>query len=315
MVGKKLSVPEVTGRLGVARQVVYRWHDAWQAGGIAALASKGPAGRKAKLAPVQTERVVEALLEGPAAHGYKTQLWTLPRGAALIEALTEVRYHPGHVWRLLGAMGFSCQRPERRAVERNEPAIRQWKRVQWPAIKKKAHRQGRLIVFIDESGLSTRPTRVRTWAPRGQTPLLQETFNWKSLSIIGGLALLRFYFQIHSGSIKGPQVVEFLQHLQRHLPGKLLILWDGASIHRSALVRDYLASLGGRIRVERLPAYAPELNPVEYMWGHLKTHEIANLISTQAWELSFEATAALRKMRRRPSIITACYGQAELWPV
>lgn len=162
--------------------------------------------------------------------------------------------------------------------------------------------------------MSTRPTRVRTWAPRGQTPLLQETFNWKSLSIIGGLALLRFYFQIHPGSIKGPQVVEFLRHLQRHIPGKLLILWDGAAIHRSALVRDYVASTRGRIQVARLPAYAPELNPVEYMWGHLKTHEIANLITTRASELSLEATAALRKMRRRPSIITACYTQAELWP-
>jgi transposase len=180
--------------------------------------------------------------------------------------------------------------------------------------KKKARRQCRLIVFVDESGLSTRPTRARTWAPRGQTPLLQETFNWKSLSIIGGLALLRFYFQIHPGSIKGPQVVEFLRHLQRHIPRKLLVLWDGAAIHRSALVRDYVAGTRGRIQVARLPAYAPELNPVEYMWGHLKTHEIANLITTQASELSFEATAALRKMRRRPSIITACYTQAELWP-
>jgi transposase len=180
--------------------------------------------------------------------------------------------------------------------------------------KKKARRQHRLIVFVDESGLSTRPTRVRTWAPRGQTPVLQETFNWKSLSLIGGMALLRFYFQIHPGSIKGPQVVEFLRHLQRHIPGKLLILWDGAKIHRCALVRDYVASTQGRIEMERLPAYAPELNPVEYMWGHLKTHEIANLIATYAWQLSREATAALRRMRRRPSIITACYSQAELWP-
>ena len=180
--------------------------------------------------------------------------------------------------------------------------------------KKKARRQHRLIVFVDESGLSTRPTRARTWAPRGQTPVLQETFNWKSLSIIGALALLRFYFQIHAGSIKGPQVVEFLRHLQRHLPGKLLILWDGAGIHRCTLVRDYVASTGGRLEVERLPAYAPELNPTEYMWGHLKTHEIANLIAKHAWEVSFEATAALRRMRRRPSIITACYAQSELWP-
>src|ERR1017187_329305 len=68
--------------------------------------------------------------------------------------------------------------------------------------KKKARRQRRLLGFVDESGLSTRPTRVRTWALRGQTPLLQETFNWKSLSIIGGLVLLRFYFQIYAGSIK-----------------------------------------------------------------------------------------------------------------
>lgn len=144
--------------------------------------------------------------------------------------------------------------------------------------------------------------------------MLQETFNWKSLSIIGGLALWRFYFQIHAGSIKSLQVIEFLRHLQRHVRGKLLILWDGAPIHRSVLVRDYVASTGGRLMVERLPAYAPELNPVEYMWGHLKTHEIANLVTAQAWELSLEATAALRRMRRRHRIVAACYTQAELWP-
>ena len=144
--------------------------------------------------------------------------------------------------------------------------------------------------------------------------MLQETFNWKSLSIIGGLALWRFYFQIHAGSIKSLQVIEFLRHLQRHLPGKLMIIWDGAPIHRSGLVKNYVVSTRRRIVMERLPAYAPELNPVEYIWGHLKTHEIANLIATKAWELSFEATAALRRMRRRTSIIVACYKQADLWP-
>jgi transposase len=148
----------------------------------------------------------------------------------------------------------------------------------------------------------------------GQTPVLQETFNWKSLSVIGALALWRFLFQIHKGSIKSPQVVEFLKHLQRHVPGKLLILWDGAPIHRSALVARHVASTRGRLRIERLPAYAPELNPVEYLWGHLKCHQIANLIVQECWQLSLEATAALRRMRRRPTIISACYSQATLWP-
>ena len=129
--------PEVARRLGVARQVAYRWKHAWEQGGRAALASKGPAGRKSKLTAEQIHQVTEALLAGPTAQGYKTDLWTLPRVAALIADLTGVEYHPGHVWRLLGASGFSCQRPERRAVERNEKAIRRWKRVDWPALKKK----------------------------------------------------------------------------------------------------------------------------------------------------------------------------------
>ena len=137
MFDKGLSAPAVARRLGVVRQVAYRWLAAWQTGGATALASKGSAGRKARLTPDQAPQVIEALLAGPAAHGYKTQLWTLPRVAALIEELTGVRYHPGHVWRLLGSLGFSCQRPERRAMERDKKAIRRWKRVQWPEIKKK----------------------------------------------------------------------------------------------------------------------------------------------------------------------------------
>ena len=106
------------------------------------MASKGPAGRKSKLTVEQAQQVTEGLLASPSAHGYKTDLWTLPRVAGLIEDLTGIRYHPGHVWRLLGASGFSCQRPERRAVERDEKAIRGWKRVGWPALKKRPADKG-----------------------------------------------------------------------------------------------------------------------------------------------------------------------------
>jgi len=169
-------------------------------------------------------------------------------------------------------------------------------------------------VFIDESGLSQRPHRCRTWSPKGQTPVLQYCFNWKKLSAIAGITWWNFYFELHPGSIKSPQVIEFLSHLKRHIKKKLLVIWDRSKPHRSRLVKDFVAKQSGAISLEYLPAYAPELNPVEYMWGHLKTHEIANLIATQAWELSFAATAALRRMRRRPSIITACYAQAEFWP-
>jgi transposase len=143
MFERGLPPAEVSRRCQVARQVAYRWHDIWIEGGNRALASKGSAGPKSRLTPEQKQQIVDALLEGPAAQGYQTQLWTLPRTADLIESLTGVHYHPGHVWRILGDLGFSCQRPERRAIERDEQAVRQWKRVKWPALKKK--RSGKAV--------------------------------------------------------------------------------------------------------------------------------------------------------------------------
>ena len=141
MFERNVPVSEVARSLGVARQVAYRWREAWEKGGEAALASKGPAGPKVRITDAQLEEIVAALIKGPIARGYKTQLWTLPRVAALIKDLTGVEYHPGHVWRILGSLGFSCQRPERRAIERDEEAIRQWKQVGWPQLKKKPRKK------------------------------------------------------------------------------------------------------------------------------------------------------------------------------
>lgn len=142
--------------------------------------------------------------------------------------------------------------------------------------------------------------------------MLRETFNLDKLSVIAGLTLHRFYFRIHEGSINGERAAEFLRALHRHLRGRLLVIWDGAAIHRSKPVKAVLTASRGRLWLERLPAYAPELNPVEYLWAHLKQHQIANLLVEHGWELSLHATRALRRMRRRPRIIRACWVQSEL---
>jgi len=180
--------------------------------------------------------------------------------------------------------------------------------------KKKALAEGRTIVFIDESGLTQKPHRVRTWSPKGQTPLLFHPFNWENLGAIAGLTWWNFYFRLFKGSIKSQQVIDFLEELQRRVPGELLIIWDGAGIHRSRLIRDYLAALGGKIWVERLPAYAPELNPVEYLWAYWKQRELPNLNARDLWHLSGWAAHGLRRMRRkREHLISAFWKQADLW--
>ena len=162
--------------------------------------------------------------------------------------------------------------------------------------------------------MSQRPHRCRTWAPKGQTPVLEYNFNWKSLSAVAGLTLLNFYFRLYPGAVKSQQVVDFLAALRRHISGPLLVVWDSLPAHRSRLVRDYLASLDGWIHVEYLPPYAPELNPVESLGAYGKQHERPNVCPKDFWGLGQEARRTLRRMRRRPRLIAAFWKQASLWP-
>jgi transposase len=115
------------------------------------------------------------------------------------------------------------------------------------------------------------------------------------------------------GSIRSAQVVVFLKHLLRHIRGKVLIIWDGLRSHRSRMVSEFVIGTRGRLELEFLPAYAPELNPVEYLWGHWKGHELPNFCPTNFLDLSFHARKALRRMRRRPTLVTAFWKQAELF--
>jgi len=134
--GKGKSQADVVRELGVSRQSVSRWHADWLAGGARALNGAGRAGRLPQLDAADLLRVERRLVKGPLENGYPTDMWTLQRVAEVIEAETGVAYHPGHVWRLLRQMGWSRQRPARRAVERNDEAIASWVKHDWPRVKK-----------------------------------------------------------------------------------------------------------------------------------------------------------------------------------
>ena len=131
---------------------------------------------------------------------------------------------------------------------------------------------------------------------------------------MAGLTAWNFYFRLYPGAVKSPQVVDFLTALLRHIRQPLILVWDRLSAHRSGMVRDYLSSLKGRIEVKYLPSYAPELNPVEYIWAHWKQHELPNVCPKDFWQLSEAARRTLRRMRRRPRLIDAFWQQASLWP-
>lgn len=128
---------EVAKAVGAPRQTVYRWLGILREGGIDALRVMSRGGRPPLMVAEQVEELREALLAGPMANGYGTDLWTLKRVRLLIAKRFGIKYSDVHVWRILGAMGFSSQKPEKRAIERNEKAVLQWKKRTWPALKKK----------------------------------------------------------------------------------------------------------------------------------------------------------------------------------
>jgi transposase len=131
------SQAEVARELDVSRQSASRWHAGWQASGTTGLQSRGPTGRRPKIADDQLEVIEQALLEGALAHGFATDVWTLDRIAVVIQGLTGVQLSNPSVWRLLrGRLGWTVQRPQGQAKERDEQAIQHWVAHEWPRITK-----------------------------------------------------------------------------------------------------------------------------------------------------------------------------------
>jgi transposase len=165
---------------------------------------------------------------------------------------------------------------------------------------------------VDEAGFYLLPFVVRTYAPRGQTPVLAETVNHDHLAVISGVTPDgRLFLQIDEGPLTGAEVVRFLKHLEACVPGPLIVIWDGAPIHRNRVVQAFLrAGHAGRLHLEQLPGYAPELNPNEGVWDSLKLKELANLACEDLVALYQELRGAARRLRGHPEIIHGYFREA-----
>jgi transposase len=175
--------------------------------------------------------------------------------------------------------------------------------------KKKARDRRAVLIFLDESGFSESPSVHRTWAPKGQTPILVAPFNWKRLSAIASLITtpatrrVGLCLRLHPGSIKQPQIIDYLRALKRHLAGrKATLLWDRLPAHRGAKVQAYLQKQRAWLEMEYLPPYAPELNPVEYFWSHLSKTDMANFVGEDLQAVRAQARKAACRVRHRTDL-------------
>jgi len=153
---------------------------------------------------------------------------------------------------------------------------------------------------------------VRTYALRGHTPVLRVKLTHDHLSAIGGITKTgRIFMQMQERAYKAEDVVRFLRMLLRKIPGPLLVIWDGSPIHRAEVVKQFLSSpMGKRLHLERLPGYAPELNPQEQVWNLLKRRELKNMCCQDLAHLRQELVRAKERLRHRQDILQHCFAHA-----
>jgi transposase len=312
-------VKDVARIIGVNPRSIYRWLSLAQQSddGLAAKPHLGPATR---LSLTQQKRLEQMLLEGAQAHGWSNQLWTTQRVAELINRHFGVSLHHDHVGRFLRQrLKWSPQKPRRRARERDEKAIADWKSNVFPGIVEAAGARNAHLVFLDESGFMLTPTVRRTWAPQGNTPLLKCWDRRDRLSAISCITLsprrcrLNFYFTLlpDNTTVKAPNIVAFLRQLKKAL-GSYTVIWDRSNTHsRSRLVKAYLAK-HPEIAAEDFPSYAPEANPDEGVWGWTKYGRLANLAAANTVELRQHIHKEFAVLKKNRQLLDSFIQEADL---
>jgi transposase len=305
---------DIAEALDVSEVHVSRWLARARAGGPEALRGRPAPGRSPRLTPDQLRSIPEFLWHGPQAYGFRGQVWTCARIAKVVEWEFGVRYHKDHVGRILKALHWTPQQPIKRAIQRDDDAIQGWRDETWPELRRRARRERRTLVFEDESGFYLLPGVVKTYAPEGLTPVLREQQTRDHLSVMGGMTPEgRVYTLVRPESLNGLHCIEFLLHLLRVAGERLLVIWDGSPIHRRVEVMDFVASTRGRVWLEALPGYAPDLNPWdEGGWHYLKDVEMRNLVCRDLDELHQELDLAVGRLRQKAHLIRSFFAQAGL---
>jgi len=308
------SQRDIADFLGVSEVTVSRWLARVRAGGLEAIRAHPAPGHPSKLSLAQRHLIPEFLWHGPEAYGFRGEVWTCSRIAKVIEEEFGVAYHKSQVARLLKQLHWTPQVPIRRASQRDEQAIERWRGEVWPELRERARRERRVLVFVDESGFYLLPGVVKTYAPEGRTPILREKLTRDHLSVMGGMTPQgKIYTLVRQESLNGLHSIEFLIHLGRVAGTRLLVIWDGSPIHRRKEVQDFVSETRGKVWLEALPGYAPDLNPWdEGGWNHLKHVEMRNLVCRDLEELHQEFYLAVDRVRQKPHLVQSFFAQAGL---
>jgi transposase len=282
--------------------------------GLKALRSTKGTGRPRKLTTAQ-ERQVFRWVNGkrPDQYGFDFGLWTRQVVQELVLSRFAVRLSLASIGALLARLGLSAQKPLQRAYQRDPQAVAQWKSETFPAIATEAQASGAEILFWDESGFRADAVHGKTWAKKGQTPVIDRPGQRQSVSAASALSAKgAFWFATYEGGLTGELFVELLKKLMHRRKKPVRLVVDGLPAHKKSVVKDYVAATQGKLTLHFLPGYAPDLNPDELVWSHAKRTGVARSplrvgeklqcrVDDQLHAIAFDP-ALVRSFFRHPSV-------------
>jgi transposase len=302
-------VEAVAESLGVSRSAVFAWVKKVRKYGIESLASRKRTGRRRTLHAEQEAQVREWIQgKDPRQYGFDFGLWTRRIVAELVLESFGVELSLVSIGRMLHRLGISPQKPLARAYERDPEAIRRWVEEQYPELKQRARKERATIFFLDEAGFRSDEPRGRTWGVRGQTPVVQTSGRRQRVSAISAVtADGKFWWDTFVGSLTADRFIGFLQAFMKGRRRKVFLVLDSHPAHRAKKTLKFVESLGDRLELHFLPGYAPELNPDEWVWQHVKTNGIRATPLKEDESLLQRVRADLRKLARFPHLLRSMF--------
>jgi transposase len=302
---------EVIEAYGFNRTTIYKWIKAsFRPGvGIKALRSTKATGRPRSLTPRQEQQVFRWVNgRDPRQYGLDFGLWTRAVVAELIEKKFGVNLGLTAVGELLARLGLTPQKPLQRAYQRDPQAIERWQRETYPAIARQARAEGAEVFFWDESGFRADTVHGKTWGVRGQTPVVERPGQRQSVSAASAVtAQGAFWFCVYEGALNGELFVELLKKMMHRRRKPVHLILDSLPAHKRAIVSEYVASTEGRLTLHFLPGYAPDLNPDELVWSHVKRTGTARRPLHRGETLREKIEAQLAKIQKLPSLIRSFF--------
>ncbi len=302
--------PEVIARrLGFCRQIVYKWLRRARDAGLRALRRRPAPGARPRLTPPQIRQLKRDVQRPATEFGFVSDLWTVPRLRTLLRHQFQVTLSRSGLWEFLRREGLTPQRPLKRALERDEAAIRQWVRREYPRIRAEARKHRAILYFGDESGVRTDHVSGRTWAQRGHTP---EVYRTSRRTVVNLLSVMTprgdLLFMTSPEKVNSEIFIRFLRKVLVHHRGRRIVLIvDRSTYHRSRMTRDFVAQHRTQLRLEYLPANAPELNPDEHVWGHLKGSGATDSPTGVPGDVRHQIRSHLRSLQHRPHLVRSFY--------